>query len=251
MPVPVIAIYATIFFILSVTAVMILMISVYKKRLSKHKKEKQEFEKEILLAEIKTQEKVFNEIGAELHDNINQMLSATRLRLNMTLHNGSVDEKSREHIQESEKTVVSVMEEIRKLTRMSGYHIMHYGLEGSITNLVNEIRSLQLLTCSLEITGKEFALPNDTKISIYRIIQESLNNILKHADAQNVAITLFYNEPSFIMTIRDDGKGFDINSIKHSDSYGLKSMKNRASSIHATIDLKSQVNGGTTIKLTI
>jgi signal transduction histidine kinase len=229
----------------------ILMRSVYKKKIQKYQKEKQEFQKEILLTEMKTQEKVFNEIGSELHDNINQMLTATRLMLNMVLHKGNIDEKSTEHIQYCETTTATAIEEIRKIVSRSGLHMHYSSLDESINRLIAELKSIHSISFSVNIKGTEVELPHDTKISIYRILQESLNNIIKHANAKNVIINLYHNDPSFTMIIQDDGKGFDITSLSSPKSYGIKSIKNRASSINATIALESRVNGGTTVKLTI
>jgi signal transduction histidine kinase len=249
--VPIGCIYLLIFLLLFALTAFFLLRSVHKKTILRRQKEKQELEKEILATEIRTSEKVHNEIAAELHDNINQMLTAVRLMLNMTLHNGNIDEKNTEYIKYCEKTVATAIEEIRILTRRSSYHIQHYSLDQAITSLINELKLINSISFMLTITGKEIDLPNDAKVSIYRIVQESLNNIIKHSAAKNAVISLNYNDPHLTMSIQDDGMGFDISSVNSSKSYGIKNIKNRAAVLNATIDWESRVNEGTTIKLTI
>ena len=93
-------------------------------------------------------------------------------------------------------------------------------------------------------------LPPDVRVTLYRIVQEALNNIAKHARATQVVVALRPHNGGMILSIRDDGRGFDLEKALSANHYGLKIMRERADGISATLQVASQTGQGTEITLT-
>jgi len=94
-------------------------------------------------------------------------------------------------------------------------------------------------------------LPETTKTGLFRIFQESLTNIARHAEAGKIKVSLQYQGESFILQIEDDGKGFDKNKISYKRTLGLLGMKERTMMMGGTFDINSMPGGGTNIIVTI
>ena len=181
---------------------------------------------QIVEAVLAAQEKERKGIGAELHDNINQILSAARLTISVALE---FPDKMKELLPLSMDHLSTAIEEIRKLSKsliLSG-SLKTFGLLQSIEDLIKHNQSLTRLKISFN-AGKlnEDTMSEEQKITIYRIIQEQLNNILKHAEATSVQIDLETSEHQVNLVIADNGKGFDT-SIKR-NGIGITNIMSRA-----------------------
>jgi len=178
--------------------------------------------REIIRNIIETQEKARRQLSIELHDNINQMLASCKLMLEVAQDN---KEAAPVLIKKSYEGVIT---EIRKLShRLNPSAIEDIGLNEAICEMVEKINhSKQLqITCSCEGQEMEEQLMGKDKVAIYRIIQEQLSNILKHAQATHVHIQLQLQLPKVFITVQDDGVGFNPATVKK--GLGLKSIQNR------------------------
>lgn len=198
---------------------------------------KLKIEEELNLAEQKRQkdileaeEKSRSEIGMELHDNVNQLLVSSRLYLQ---HVHTSSEKSEGLLKTAKDILSSAIEEIRKLSALLVTPILDKtNLKESIEYLA---RGYNLLNAGivLNINIREESIASDLKTNIYRIIQEQLNNIMKHAEATKVRINLLQVSNCLDLEISDNGKGFDLkqaqkgigmaNIIYRAEAYGGKS----------------------------
>jgi PAS domain S-box-containing protein len=187
---------------------------------------KQELDKQkfISQATIDTQEQERREIGKELHDNVNQVLTTTKLYLDLSL--SSPDLKD-ELIRKSSKNIIYVINEIRQLSRsLMDPSIGDLGLLDSINDLVENINITRKLHVSLSAASNiDQYLDESQKLMIFRIIQEAMNNTIKYAQATSVQLNLRVNKANVELMIADDGKGFDIESVKK--GAGLKNIQNR------------------------
>jgi PAS domain S-box-containing protein len=192
-------------------------------------------QKEILKATISGQEKQREEIAKELHDNVNQMLATAKLYLNCALDNKT---PNRELIQKSMDTIVNCIDELRILS--SSLVLPSLGeisLEDAIRALIAKIELVKATIVHTEIVGLESVpLSEGLKVSIYRIIQEQLNNIMKYAEASNIYLKIFQDDNHLSLIISDDGKGFDLD--KKRKGIGLNNIISRAELYNgkATID---------------
>ncbi len=204
--------------------------------------ERKNGEKKIWQAALDAQEKEREDIGRELHDNVNQILTTARLYLDCI--RGLPFEL--EHvIKRSSDIITSAIEEIRKLSKSltQSFH-KEIGLELSIEDLVESIRRLeQQLQVTLDYSMPfEELLDDKLKTTIFRILQEQLNNVLKHAEASVVHISIKQNPGLLTLQITDNGKGFD--PEKKREGIGISNIASRAEVFHGQVTIDSSPGNG-------
>ncbi len=221
-----------------------------RKRLSKELVE-QEVQKQKLItqATIDGQEKEREEIGKELHDNINQHLTTTRLYLEVAREKASGEVL--EMINLSHKNLVSIVHEIRNLSQSLVPPTMgDIGLIESVQDLCDSLKRVHPFHIELQYQHfHEEALPGNMKLMLFRIIQEQVNNILRHANANAILIRLQSDAEYIILTIADDGKGFDPGSNKK--GVGFSNMVNRASLFNGKVEIIAGPGKGCTVSVVI
>ena len=200
-------------------------------------------------ASIDGQEKERKEIGKELHDNIGQQLTTTKLFLDMA--KSSADDTTNEMISMALKGVSDVINEIRSMSRsLMPPTLGDLGLMESISDLVETISRTQYLCIDLDhYEFDESLVPDNKKLMLFRIIQEQLNNIVKHAEARRVSIMLRNDKPFLLLEIKDDGKGFDPKVVKK--GLGLTNMRNRAELFGGEVKITSSKGKGCTLTVKV
>jgi signal transduction histidine kinase len=163
--------------------------------------------KEIGRIILATQEKERIEVGKELHDNVCQMLATVKLYLDTGLKD---DNYLREFVALGKDMLLNSMEELRRISKsLAPPSLGSLPLEQSLSDLVYTIQVARK-DIYLEIDGlDEGMIPNELKISIYRIIQEQLNNILKYAEATRIDVSILQQDRRLLVQVIDNGKGFD------------------------------------------
>jgi PAS domain S-box-containing protein len=203
-----------------------------------------ERQKAINQATVETQEQERGEIGKELHDNVNQVLTTTKLYLELASSNAELKD---ELINKSTKNIVNVINEIRQLSRsLMDPSIGDLGLVDSIHDLVGNINLTRKLHVTLVVDDSiDPLLSKNQKLTTFRIIQEALNNAIRHAKATTVNIDISKKEDAIEMMIKDDGIGFNPQTIKK--GAGLKNIQNRVYLIDGTHSIESQPEQGCTL----
>jgi PAS domain S-box-containing protein len=198
-------------------------------------------EQEIANAMQDAKETERSDIAKELHDNVNQLLGASKLYLNMAKRGGVNAEM---YMSRSSEYTITAIEEIRKLTQgLTSDIIKTLGLGDAIDNVsadameVNPVK----ISCAYE-TFIENSVSYKFKLNVLRIVQEQLNNILKHAGATEATITLLQNKNAITLTISDNGVGF--NTKTKQQGIGLTNIKSRAASYKGTAEFVSQPGQG-------
>ena len=190
---------------------------------------------------IKAQEEERTRVARELHDSVGQKLM---LLTKKTKTNGN---------QEMEFLATNTLEELRAISR--GLHpatLERLGPTAAIQNMVDEVDANTNIFFTHEIDDIDAFLSREASLHLYRIIQEILNNMVKHAEAKAASVTIEKKNHSIEAVIVDNGKGFEISEkVKTSTSLGMKTLMERAKILHSKIDIKSQINKGTTITLII
>jgi PAS domain S-box-containing protein len=197
-------------------------------------------------ATIDTQERERSEIGKELHDNVNQVLTTTKLYLELARSEAALKD---ELIKKSEANIQYVINEIRQLSRsLMNPSLGDLGLVDSIHDLIENIKATRKLNVVWEAPASiEAALPENLGLTIYRIIQEGLNNAVKHARATTVYLSLAKTTNGIRLVIKDDGIGFNVEKIKKGT--GLKSIQNRVYLTHGTLQIDSAPGIGCTLTI--
>jgi PAS domain S-box-containing protein len=200
-----------------------------------------EKQKAINQATVDSQEMERTEIGKELHDNVNQILTTTKLYLDLALSNSELKD---DLIEKSSKNIISVINEIRQLSRsLMDPTIGDLGLIDSVNDLIENINLTRKLHVSFAADQKlETLLNKNHKLTIFRILQEALNNAIKHAKAETVQIGFKLIGERIIVTIKDDGIGFDPSVVKM--GAGLKNIQNRVYLIGGTHTIRSTPKKG-------
>jgi len=209
---------------------------------------KQEWNKQKMLAQaaVDAQEKERADIGKELHDNISQMLTSTKLFLDI-LKTKTDDEL----VDRSIKNINSIIQEVRSLSRsLVPSSIADLGLIASMNDLFENIRAANVVEVEFYPDNEtDHLLSANSKLTLYRIVQEQINNIIKHAQAKQIFVELFPEEGNVELIIADDGVGFDPETIKK--GMGLKNMRSRAELLSGKLDVISTPGKGSKIKVLI
>ena len=201
---------------------------------------------QIKAAVLDSQEEERKILAAELHDNVNQILATAKLFLGAAL-----DEKGSggDYICKSQNYVSLAIEEIRKLSKkliIPGFILS--GLKGSVQELVEDILTVKDIDIITDLEGlDEAAMSEDLKITIYRIIQEQLNNILKYAKASAVTIRVKTILGTILLSVTDNGKGFD--TALPSNGIGFTNMISRVKSFNGTLEIDSSPGNGCRLKI--
>lgn len=209
-------------------------------------------EKRLLTAIIETEDTVRKRIAIDLHDGLGQNLSSASINL-QSLNNDVLEwpPEKRDVFNLVLKLLQDSIAETRGMARnLMPKAVEEFGLVASIDSMLN----------TLECSGINFyfydnlsgsRLPINVEIMLYRVVQESINNILKYANAENVSIHLIKHNRSTVLMIEDNGVGFDINSAKSTNGVGLASIKNRVNSLMGNLTIDSEIGEGTTITIEI
>ena len=197
---------------------------------------------------IQAQEKERNEIGKELHDNINQVLATVKMFLGMSVNNVN---KREELINRSLNNVNHAIEEIRKLSRsLVAPSLGDIGLISALKDLVEEINLSDKLKVELvtEIKGEKIT-DLTMELMLYRIAQEQLNNIRKYANATKASITIKTENDNLLFSIVDNGVGFDV--TKRARGIGLKNIRSRVDFYSGKMDIISAPGRGCKLNITV
>lgn len=209
-------------------------------------KSEQRFEDEIFKSRIEIQEQILKNVSWELHDNIGQLLSAAIMQINIM--GTTIDNTMNDSLLDIRKLVGDGLQEIRSLSKTLNHEVIqNIGLKKSIEVELNRFRKLNFLTPSLTVTGTEVCIDPKDEIILYRIVQEFFSNTIKHAEASSLDVQLEYRENTLKMEIKDDGVGFDMESVQANS--GLLNMKSRAALVNAELDYISSLGKGVTLVL--
>jgi two-component system sensor histidine kinase UhpB len=205
-------------------------------------------QKAILQATVEGQEKERSEIGKELHDNINQILASVKLMITASL--SKTQEKDR-FLVDSLGLLDECIQEIRILSNsLVPLREQQIELKGAIEAVIGRMKTSSDLRFNLNLDEDLPSMLDDKQqLTIYRIIQEQINNILKHSKANNVTISLTESENKAVLVITDDGLGFDKEA--RASGIGLKNMKSRAELLNGTFCIDSEPQSGCRLKVTI
>jgi two-component system sensor histidine kinase UhpB len=205
-------------------------------------------QREITEATIQAQEKERSELGKELHDNINQILSTTKLYIDMALTETDIRE---ELLQKTYKNISSAIEEIRMLSKsLVPPSLGDIGLKEAVSELIASLNISQRIKLTLKTVGIEmFTMPDNIKLMAYRIVQEQVNNIIKHSRATEAEIKLAVSRKMFNITVKDNGIGFD--AKRRGKGIGLSNITSRAELHNGKVDVVSSPGKGCTLKISL
>lgn len=177
---------------------------------------------------IDAQEREWNQIGMELHDNVNQILAASMLLMGLGKEKMDRGQNAASIIHESEKHVGEAIAEIRRLShQLAPVSVDNLSLEQVFESLIETVNVKKQFKVKLQMkVVRDLKIPHKLQINLYRILQAQLNNIIKHANATEVIISMKKSGDSFIFRIADNGIGFDPGA--YTTGIGLENINRRA-----------------------
>jgi PAS domain S-box-containing protein len=210
-----------------------------------HEKDLQQ--KRITAAVIKAAEEERSQVGKELHDNVNQVLTTVKLYTELCLTDPtkceSILKKAAVLLQES-------INEIRGLSkRLSAPSLGGIRLRDSIGELVDAINATNRLLICYENDVEELELSDEIHVAVYRILQEQFTNIIKHANATTASVKITIENQELLVTVYDNGQGFDTTKVRK--GVGIENMASRAQGLNGSLDIVSEAGKGCTLFLKI
>lgn len=206
---------------------------------------------------IKAQEAERSRIAQELHDGINQLIASVKMRLRKV--EGSLPDlkpAAREILSRCDRLLVKVLEENRRIAHnLRPTDLDNLGLAAACSSFCNDIQLRTNLQIECRISSSQKRLPPVVELHLFRIVQEAINNIDKHAKAKAIKLQIRYEGNFVVLRIQDDGQGFDaktINTGKRSrHGLGLTNMRERALSLGGTYEINSSPGLGTDITVRV
>lgn len=211
---------------------------------------KLDHEKNLMAAQLEIQEQTFAAIAREIHDNINLSLTLAKLHLN-TL-DGASTPLATEKIKSSIELMGQAIHDLSSISQhLNADKVLQMGLTAAIEDEIARIRKTGIFTIRLEVSGTPCFMDGQRELILFRIVQESFNNIIKHAKASHVTLHLHFAETQLQITITDNGSGFpEINPLLLRRS-GLRNMELRTKMLQGTMFINSKKGDGTALVFTI
>lgn len=210
---------------------------------------------------ITAQEDERKRIARELHDDLNQQVAALAIgisRLKRWLPDYESDcgvptgDSVNDQLANLQQRTMDLSEHIRQMShQLHSSTLEHAGLAAALKSLCGEFGVNGPLNVELKLPGSDVHLSQDIALCLYRIAQEALRNIVKHAQAHSAAIELAVTDAQAILTIRDDGVGFDDELARRAGGLGLVSMEERVRMLDGQLRIQSKIGVGTELRASI
>ncbi len=244
-PIP---IWQTSWFMWRMLAVFVIVLGIayyyYTQSAAKRKKELEQFKTKI----IEEQENQWKIIAGELHDSIGQNLSAINIFLQQYMRSA---EASPDKLQQASDLVIETVDEVRRISqRLYPKQIERLGLTISLTAMSERLSAASGIRFDTTVEQIDNVLSRESEVQYFRVVQELLNNILKHSGAKNVRLDIKRSVMFIVTEIEDDGVGFEITSYKNL-GFGLINIEERLNMIKAVYEFSSQPGKGTKFKITV
>lgn len=225
---------------------------IYRKRRKEYQQEKEtmkiSFNNEILQSRIETQEYAFAQLGQELHDNIGQLLSTTKMLLGITERNLS---EVPDTLKTAEETLGKAIQDIRALSKsLNREWLQQFNLLENLNNELERINTAGDVQTKMDTIVTVLPLPAESQVMLFRIAQEALQNSIKHAKAKNIRVTLIRKHNDIDLFISDDGAGFNIDK-NGGKGVGIINMQHRAQLLGGSISWHAVEGNGTEVYISI
>lgn len=237
----------------TLTAILItgLMLIYWNRQLFRRLAELSEQRSDLAQKLIGTQESTLQYLSRELHDEFGQILTAIgSLLARVEKKAGQEAAPWHKDLREVRDIVQSTLDNVRSLSQSLHPVILdEAGVEKAIEWYASTVERQNGITIHYEKRGESRPLNDDARIHVYRILQEALNNVVRHSKAQEAAVRLCYEPESLVLEVEDQGSGIQANGLKR--GIGMVAMRERAELLEGTIEWLAGANGGTVVRLQV
>jgi len=234
---------------LIVACFLLVYVNSYNLRKKRHLQEKkdmqQAFEQELMKSQMEVQEQTLQTIASDIHDNVGQLLSLTRISLSTVNVSGQPD-KAKEKIEGAMNLLDTSIKELRQLAAvLHAENLLKTGLQHAVERELERLSKAGDYETAFHSTGNKTSLTDpQTELIAFRIVQELLNNTIKHAAASRIEISFDYSNEYLRISVADNGRGFDTTASMGS-GMGLLNLIKRTKMIGGDLVLESAENSGT------
>jgi len=226
----------------------------FRNRLQQSQMQK-EYDQAILHVQIEVQDKTMQRIGEELHDNIGQLLSVARIHLNVVEESG-IHEDNMGAIKEANSLIEKSLGDLRLLTKsLDSDFLKDFGLVESIGHELVRIKNTKIFRTDFKVHGDPYSLGLHHDIVVFRVVQEILQNSIKHSKAKDLAVAITFGDQIFQLAAEDNGCGFDFSEPSDSalsqSGAGLRNIQRRIALLGGTCSLDSRIGRGTRVAITL
>ena len=246
--------FGTTVIILLLTGLIVFSLFVNQKRKYRFRQEKVElqnnFDQELLRSHLEIQSQAFESISRELHDNVGTLISIAMVHVRSIT--GSPPGTENEKITASENLLNEALDTLRDISKsINPENIQRLGWQQSFVAELDRIRKTNLFAVHYTEEGIPFTIELQKQVIIFRILQETLNNIVKHSAGNSIFSRVCFSGNEVTITIQDDGTGFRGSPMELPvQGSGIKNMRARAAMLPAVFDIKSGAATGTIVRLT-
>jgi len=231
---------------------IILFFILYQKRFYKYQNEKQalqsQFTEALLQSQLETHEATLHQISEEIHDNIGQLLSSTKMLLGIT---GMNMDNTPDTFKTAEATLSKAIQDLRALSKSLNKEWLHqFNIVDNLKAEVERINAARTIHAEYITSTSYLPMPAEAQVMLFRIVQEALQNSIKHAQAQHIAIKTIFTNEHITITVEDDGIGIH-GEGKPLTGVGILNMQHRTKLLGGTIDWNVIPEKGTQVRITL
>jgi signal transduction histidine kinase len=211
-----------------------------------------EHQKDLIQATILTQENERKRIAQDLHDEISSKLNVIHLNANLLLDGGL----SSEEYSNVNKSILDITSRTLETSRKIAHDLLppileKFGLKSAIEELADDYNSSKKIHIEYVLKYPKDLINKTSELHIFRIIQELINNSIKHGNAKNINLVIENQKPTIHIKYSDNGVGFDVTRAQYQKGLGMKNIESRIELLNATLEIKSEINKGTTFTINI
>jgi two-component system NarL family sensor kinase len=203
-------------------------------------------------AVIDTEERERRRIASDLHDGIGQMLSAAKMNMSALNNEIHFTKNEQKHFFDRTQDIIDeCCREVRTMShQMMPNVLLKNGLASAVREFVNKVDSSRLKV-NLQTHGLSERLDDTVETVLYRVIQECVNNVIKHSNADHLDIQIISDHKEISVTVEDNGKGFDLKNIENGDGIGLRNIRTRVEYLKGGVHIDSRPGRGTLVHVEI
>ena len=242
--------------LLGTTSMFLLVLAVFSwlfyrnnKKLAEQRLREIEQQQEIQFSQamLQGEERERRRVAGDLHDGLGGMLAG--VKMNLTGLTAAPEAGNGSELHKVIGQLDSSISELRRIARnMMPEALLKFGLDIALKDLCGSMMT-EAVKIGYQSFGIESTIPQNTQVTIYRIVQELLTNATRHANASNILVQCSQNGDTFLVTIEDNGKGFDTTLASRAKGIGLGNVKRRVDYLHGNMEIISAENEGTTINI--
>lgn len=237
------------FVILATIGVTLMIYTLYRRRINRLTRA-HAAQEAFALKLIESQERERKRIAAELHDSLGQSLVLIKNWALLAIDADAHQRSPKPNLDEISATASEAIKEVREISYNLGpYQLDRLGLKKTIAELVQKVDDASPARFNADLGEIDGCLTRDAEVSFFRIVQEAVSNIVKHADATEASLAIDKDGEQLVLTVWDDGKGFDTSGTK--SGFGLLGMSERVGLLKGELSVRSELGKGASIRVTL